>query len=484
MATLVRSRLLVPALCTLLAVLLWLPPALGFASGQTADDTERLSIVASGLANPRDLAWDANDALYVAQSGTGDTRTSVDAAAAVVKIVDGCPVAHASGLPSSEDPFRDVLGPSGVAFLDGTLYVLQAATGLYKDLDPSRPNGIYAVQPNGELRLVADLTAWIRDNPVAQTPGDANELGEPFRILADDAGFWVLESNRGEVLRVTKDGEVTRVADLSAGHPVLTGFALAPEGGVYVGNLTAAPHDDGTAKVVYVTEAGEVSDVWTNLTTVVGIALDDEGTMYALEMATGNENGMRPATGKLVRQTGLATAEDVLTGLDYPIALRRGPDDALYLAFPAYGDNNLAGAVVRFEPGGAEPVAMDAELAAKAHCPGATPYVAVTPGPAGSPVVPPGQDHGSAEPGSNEIAIEIKDFAFLPDNITVAVGTTITWTNRDPVAHTATATDNPGTFSSGNIAPGDSFSSTFDKPGTIPYVCVYHPNMRATVTVE
>ena len=46
------------------------------------------------------------------------------------------------------------------------------------------------------------------------------------------------------------------------------------------------------------------------------------------------------------------------------------------------------------------------------------------------------------------------------------------------------ATDDPVTFNSGNIAPGASFSYTFDEAATIPYVCVYHPNMRATLTVE
>lgn len=97
-----------------------------------------------------------------------------------------------------------------------------------------------------------------------------------------------------------------------------------------------------------------------------------------------------------------------------------------------------------------------------------------TPDALGSPVATP----------SAEVEIELKDFMFIPDEITVGVGTTITWTNRDPVAHTADAADDPQTFDSGNIAPGQTFQHTFDEPGTIDYICIYHGNMKGTIVVE
>ena len=471
----------------LVVVALVLSPVLAMAQSTPASSQAGVTVVASGLSSPRDIAWDESGQMYVAQAGTGDTATSVGAAAAVVRIDNGCPVAVASGLPSSMDPFRDVLGPAAVAFLDGTLYVLQSATGARQEMNPATPNGIYAVEADGSLRLVADLTTWITAsvNEPTFVPGDANELGEPFRMLAADGGFWVLESNRGEVLWVTTAGEVTRIADLSAEHPVLTGFALAPDGGVYVGDLTPAPHADGTAKVFKVSRDGNVETVWSNLTTVVGVVLDEAGTLYALEMATDNDNDMRAGTGKLVRQTGAASAEDVITGLNYPIALRLGPDGAMYIAFPAYGNNPQAGAVLRFELGGSEPVAFDQSLVTANTCAAATPYVPVTPGPAGTPVAPPEHNQGDASPAAETtVVVDIKDFAFVPAELTIAVGTTVTWTNSDPVPHTATATDDPRTFDSGNLPPGASYSYTFTEPGTIRYVCIYHPNMVGTIVVE
>lgn len=78
-------------------------------------------------------------------------------------------------------------------------------------------------------------------------------------------------------------------------------------------------------------------------------------------------------------------------------------------------------------------------------------------------------------------AISIANFAFSPANIQVSAGSTITWTNNDSVAHSVTADD--GSFDSGLIQPGASYSHTFDTAGTIAYHCSVHPNMTAEVVV-
>ena len=82
------------------------------------------------------------------------------------------------------------------------------------------------------------------------------------------------------------------------------------------------------------------------------------------------------------------------------------------------------------------------------------------------------------------MTVSIKNFAFNPPNITVAPGTTVTWVNNDQTAHTATATDPSGVFDSGELQPGQSYSFTFDKPGTYAYHCEIHPDMTGTVTVS
>jgi plastocyanin len=72
--------------------------------------------------------------------------------------------------------------------------------------------------------------------------------------------------------------------------------------------------------------------------------------------------------------------------------------------------------------------------------------------------------------------------AYAPNPITVAVGGTVTWTNNDNTAHTAT--DDGGAWNSGSIAPGGSFSRTFPSAGSFPYHCTLHPNMIGTVRVQ
>jgi plastocyanin len=78
-------------------------------------------------------------------------------------------------------------------------------------------------------------------------------------------------------------------------------------------------------------------------------------------------------------------------------------------------------------------------------------------------------------------AVTIADFAFAPATVTITVGDTVTWTNEDPVVHTATSTS--GAFDTGELGQGESSSVTFTTPGTYPYRCTPHPNMTGQVIV-
>jgi amicyanin len=78
-------------------------------------------------------------------------------------------------------------------------------------------------------------------------------------------------------------------------------------------------------------------------------------------------------------------------------------------------------------------------------------------------------------------AVAIADFAFSPPMLTVTAGDTVTWTNEDAVAHTATST--AGAFDSGDLAQGASFSFTFTTPGTYTYLCTPHPDMTGQIVV-
>jgi plastocyanin len=85
-----------------------------------------------------------------------------------------------------------------------------------------------------------------------------------------------------------------------------------------------------------------------------------------------------------------------------------------------------------------------------------------TPSPTSTPTPTPTQ-------AFNEVIILGR--ALLPDPITVPAGTTVTWTNKDPTTYTVT--NNDGLFNA-ELAFGDSFSYTFNEPGTFTYDCIPH----------
>ena len=89
---------------------------------------------------------------------------------------------------------------------------------------------------------------------------------------------------------------------------------------------------------------------------------------------------------------------------------------------------------------------------------------------------------GDAGANPSVVAAEIKDAAFSPAQIEVTAGTTIEWTNRDPMQHSVLARD--GSFDSGLLDPEAKYSRTFDAPGTYEIICGPHPFMRVTVVVR
>ncbi len=73
-------------------------------------------------------------------------------------------------------------------------------------------------------------------------------------------------------------------------------------------------------------------------------------------------------------------------------------------------------------------------------------------------------------------------FTFKPKSVTIAVGTSVVWTNTTTVAHTVTS--DTGIFNSGVVNPGGTFKFTFTKKGTFGYHCSIHPFMTATIIVN
>ncbi len=90
----------------------------------------------------------------------------------------------------------------------------------------------------------------------------------------------------------------------------------------------------------------------------------------------------------------------------------------------------------------------------------------------------------NAQEKMSTMEVKIDNFSFGPVTLTVPVGTTVTWINRDDIPHTVVSTDDSKTFKSKVLDTDEKFSSTFSKAGTYPYFCSIHPKMTGKVIVQ
>jgi len=88
----------------------------------------------------------------------------------------------------------------------------------------------------------------------------------------------------------------------------------------------------------------------------------------------------------------------------------------------------------------------------------------------------------NTQPSAASAEVKIDNFSFGPETLTVPVGTTVTWTNRDDIPHTVVSTD--GVFKSKVRDTDEKFSYTFAQAGTYPYYCSVHPKMTGKIVVQ
>jgi plastocyanin len=94
-----------------------------------------------------------------------------------------------------------------------------------------------------------------------------------------------------------------------------------------------------------------------------------------------------------------------------------------------------------------------------------------------------GQTDGSVPQSTALVArLPLQQYTFQPRTAAISRGTTVTWSNEDEAVHTVTAAD--GSFDSGRMPIGSTFSMSFATPGSYDYVCSLHSTMRGTLVVQ
>src|SRR5262249_50339696 len=155
----------------------------------------------------------------------------------------------------------------------------------------------------GTWTMIANLSAFQMAHPVANPePDDFEPDGTWYSMIEVRGDLYAVEPNHGELDKITSQGEVSRVADISASQGHIVPTVLAYQGNFYVGNLNTFPIVEGSSKILKITPSGQIKVVAQGLTTVLGVAFDQDGHLYALENTTGNLFPT-PFTGRVVRVT-------------------------------------------------------------------------------------------------------------------------------------------------------------------------------------
>lgn len=344
-------------------------------SGAAAAEASDAEVIASGLSNPRGIAFSASGGLYVAESGRGGPGPCIPSPAApadrcygdtgsVARILpEGGFQRIVEGLPSLALPNGSAEGgPASIAFQGNVAYVLmswggdpavRATLGGQADLFGT----LLMVTPSGTWKVVADVAAHeARENPGGGAV-DTNPYGLaalPGRRIVADAGANVLV----EVLANGRTRTFAIPPPLAPAPPspgpretVPTSVTEGPDGALYVGLLTAFPFWTGTAKVLRVSSDGAiVEDYAAGFTAIIDVAFDAGGALYVLEIAAGQSTAFPPPApgigiGRLVRECPGGERSVLLADLEYPGGVAIGPDGAAYIT--NNGTSATAGEVLR-----------------------------------------------------------------------------------------------------------------------------------------
>ncbi|MBG1260707.1 ScyD/ScyE family protein [Nostoc commune] len=362
-----------------------------FPSPSTIANSEyNVTLVASGLDNPRDLAFSPNGDLYVVEAGRGGDGPSIRApeiglelsygtTGAVTRIRDGVQNRVITDLPSLARRGSGIgaYGPHAIGFNEnGDAYLV---TGFTSSPDVRAKLGSLGSDLGQLVKLNFTDNSWQTIADLVQYEGLNNPDGQdvvsnPYAVLVQENSLLVLDAGANDLVRVDNAGNISLEAvfksrvfgnvptdfvppvaieigpDGAILQSVPTSIVIGPDGAYYVSELTGYPLPENGARV-YRIEPGKEPKIYADgFTQIIDLAFDPEGNMYVLEYASNSLaliSGGNP-TGTLVQVSSDGSRKTLISsGLINPAGVAIGSDDSIYIS--NYGSFAGEGQVLRFE---------------------------------------------------------------------------------------------------------------------------------------
>jgi hypothetical protein len=370
------SRVLAAAL---VAVLVCLGGAVGTAKGSSK---ATVTMVVSGLDNPRDLAFGPSGKLYVAEAGHGGLPADCVAGgpegtacygltSAVSVVNTGSFHRVISGLASvAGEDGSGATGIDGISFKGKNGYAIETGAS---DVTPGHLSSdivgrlraefgrlIKFTPPSGSWKSVGDVGHrdfnWTNEHKDL-VPGQFPDVN-PYGVLALEGSRWVVDAAANTIDRVWPNGTVA-IAEFIPNPPVSdsvpTCIDRGPDGAFYVGELTGGGNPPGTASIWRFAPGTEhpLTKWAKGLTAITGCGFGHDGRFYATEFSTLGLDNAAPGTGAVVRVPAHSTSPVTVTnGLSFPGGFAPGADGSVYVSdWSIAPASSGLGSVLRIQPG-------------------------------------------------------------------------------------------------------------------------------------
>jgi hypothetical protein len=329
-------------------------------------------VVADGLWAPRFVAVGDDGSVYVTEVGVGGGEAlNLDEPGAGTNEETASPVPQTEATPATEDDagvppatrgytgqvtkiapdgtqsvlvsdlpsYSDGVGPAGIVFADGMLYVAVGGAGDGAGIQPlPEENTIYQIDPTtGDKSIIAQLGPYeVANNPdgtdVNPNLYDLTYVGD--KLYVNDAGgnaIYEVDPTSGEFSLFAVVPGLAQLTGASAENdrqPVPTGITPAPGGGLFISLLSEEWPADAPS-ILHLSMDGTFSEAAAGLVAVVDVNVGSDGAIYATQLTTDFTSDAAPGNVVVIDETG--SAIPVVEGLVLPHGTAWGADGSLYV---------------------------------------------------------------------------------------------------------------------------------------------------------